>query len=131
MRRTLMPVVLFALAFIITAGDADAAQNDSTALVKRGERVWQKKECAVCHGINHSGGGPALEGITQRRSREWLYKWLNNSKEMARTDSTAKALVEVYHAVMPNRHLSRKDVDAVLAFIEHREVKLREEASGQ
>jgi mono/diheme cytochrome c family protein len=125
-----MPVVLFALAGTIAAGDA-GAQTDSTELIRRGQRVYEKKECARCHGIDVTGSGPTLGGVTQRRSREWLYGWLNKSKDMARQDSTAKALVEIYSYVMPNQRLSREDVDAVLAFIEHRAVKLREEAGMQ
>ena len=121
-----MPVVLFAIASIIVASDA-GAQTDSTALLRRGERVWKKKECAACHGIDATGGAPALGGITQRRNREWLYVWLNDSKKMALEDSTAKELATVYKYTMPKQGLSRKDADAVLAFIEYRAVKLREE----
>ena len=61
MRGTLLPIVLFALALILAAGDA-GAQTDPTELVQRGLKVWQKKECAVCHGIDHSGSGPPLGG---------------------------------------------------------------------
>jgi mono/diheme cytochrome c family protein len=127
MRRTLMPVVLLALASIIAVSEA-GAQTDSTALLRRGQRVWEKKECAACHGIDATGGAPALGGVTRRRSREWLYGWLNDSKKMAREDSTAKALVAVYGEwVMPKKGLSPKDVDAVLSFIEYRAAKIRVE----
>ena len=127
MRRSLMPVILFALGFIVAAGDA-GAQTDSTALLRHGQRVYEKKVCARCHGIDGSGSGPPLGGITQRRSREWLYGWLKDSKKMAREDSTAKALVAAFNDyVMPSQSLSQKDVDAVVAFIEYRAAKIREE----
>ena len=127
MRRTVMPVIFFTLASIIAAGDA-AAQADSTELLRRGQRVYEKKVCARCHGIDGSGSGPPLGGITQRRSREWLYGWLKDSFRMAREDSTARELVASFNNyVMPNQNLSPKDVDALLAFIEYRAVRIREE----
>src|SRR5262245_16187630 len=126
MRRTFMPVVFLVVAFILTAGDA-GAQTDSAEVLRKGEKVWKKRECAACHGLDAAGNAPWLGDVTKRRSKEWLYQWLNDSKKMALEDSTAKDIVATYKMVMPRQHLSPKEVDAVLAFIEHRVAKIREE----
>jgi mono/diheme cytochrome c family protein len=124
-----MPVVLFAVASVIAVADA-AAQADP-ALLRKGESVWKKRECAACHGLDAPGSAPFLGDVTQRRSREWLYRWLNDSKKMAEEDSTAKDIVATYKMVMPRQHLSPKEVDAVLAFIQYRAAKIREERGLQ
>ena len=47
-----------------------------------GKQLFEKN-CQVCHKIG--GGklvGPELLGITQLREREWLVKFIRNSKEL-------------------------------------------------
>jgi cytochrome c2 len=46
----------------------------------RGEASFNKRTCAFCHTINGKGGslGPDLTNVKERRSEEWLFKWLKN-----------------------------------------------------
>jgi cytochrome c2 len=46
----------------------------------RGEASFNKRTCAFCHTLNGRGGnvGPDLTNIKERRSDEWLLKWLKD-----------------------------------------------------
>ncbi len=46
----------------------------------RGKESFNKRFCSLCHSINGKGGdvGPDLTQVKQRRSDEWLFKWLKD-----------------------------------------------------
>jgi cytochrome c551/c552 len=100
---------------------ASPVQGQDSKAVKRGQRIWDRKGCGSCHGLYSTHGGPALEGVAQRRTREWLYRWLDDSESMVRTDSIGKEMVERWRLVMPSQGLSKKDTDALLAFLQSKE----------
>jgi cytochrome c2 len=112
-------------AFLFSAGVANAQAAD--AQVKRGQTLWQVRGCAGCHSIGKGAGSgiaPDLEGVTQRRSVEWLHAWLKDTAGMLATDSTAIQLMNQYKgAKMPNQKISEADADAIIAFIRSIEAK--------
>jgi len=111
-------------ALLFSAGTASAQGND--ALVKRGQTLWQNRGCAGCHAIGKKNIAPDLAGVTQRRSREWLVNWLKDTEGMLQSDSTAMAMLKEYKgAKMPNQKLSEQDTNAILAFIEATEAKMK------
>ena len=77
--------------------------------------------CSACHSIG--GGddklGPDLAGVTERRPRPWLLRWIKEPDRMrAQKDPTAMALAARYRGVpMPNLKLSDDDVADVVDFI--------------
>lgn len=76
--------------------------------------------CGACHTIG--GGqrvGPDLKGVTERRSREWLIKFITNSQAMiASGDPDANAVFEKYNkTVMPNAPYSQPQIEEIIAFI--------------
>ena len=65
--------------------------------------------------------GPALEGINQKYSEDWLIAWIKNSSEMiASGDPDAIAIYEEYNKspMTAFLHFSDEDVKDVLAYIE-------------
>lgn len=120
-------------AFVVlgTAGaallfSAGAANAQDAAQVKRGQTLWQNRGCAGCHAIGKRNIAPDLAGVTQRRSREWLVNWLKDTEGMLQTDSVAMALLKEYKgAKMPNQKLSEQDTDAIIAFIQATEAKMK------
>lgn len=50
----------------------------------RGETIFNKRSCSLCHSINGKGGevGPDLTHVNQRRSEEWLFKWLKDPESI-------------------------------------------------
>ncbi|NDH91378.1 MAG: cytochrome C, partial [Flavobacteriia bacterium] len=41
-----------------------------------------KANCASCHKLDKKLVGPALGGVTERRSEEWLLAWIRNNAEL-------------------------------------------------
>lgn len=77
--------------------------------------------CVACHTVG--GGalvGPDLAGVTERRPREWLLRWIREPDRMlAAGDPTAQQLFEEFHRVpMPNLGIDVAQAAALLAFLE-------------
>ncbi len=86
-----------------------------------GQEIFQKK-CAACHTVG--GGnlvGPDLKGITQKRERAWLSRWIREpDKMLAEGDAVAlKRLQEFNNVPMPNLALTETEVAAVIAFLDN------------
>ena len=52
-----------------------------TAAVSAGDALF-KNNCAQCHAVNDKVVGPALAGISKRRSISWLVPWVHNSSKV-------------------------------------------------
>jgi protein SCO1/2 len=126
-----LPVVVAAVGLLgICAARAGHAQESGFAvdpkLAKRGQSVWQNGGCGGCHAIGKKMAGPDLAGVYERRSREWLARWLKNTDEMLATDSAAQAMLAEYNNIrMPNLNLTDADADAVLHYIAQETEKQR------
>ncbi len=103
-----------------TAVDAtQVAEASSGADVAKGEELF-KSLCAACHKRYKKMTGPALFGVTERRSTEWLYSWIKNSAAMiASGDAEAVAIYEEYNKTAMNAfpQLSNTDIDNILAYV--------------
>jgi peptidyl-dipeptidase A len=87
-------------------------------LATRGKTVWSKNGCGGCHGIGKKMAGPDLANIAARRSREWLHRWMKNTKQMLESDSIGRALLAEWKGMrMPQFNLSDADIDALLHHI--------------
>jgi cytochrome c551/c552 len=87
-------------------------------LATRGKTVWSKNGCGGCHGIGKKMAGPDLANIAARRSREWLHRWMKNTKQMLESDSIGRALLAEWKGMrMPQFNLSDADIDALLHYI--------------
>jgi len=104
----------------LVCGSAVAHAQGAPADVKRGKSLFESKGCNGCHSIG--GGrraGPDLKGVTERRSREWLQKWIKDPDAMLASDSTAKQLLaEAKGIKMVNAHLSDADINALIDFLD-------------
>ncbi len=86
------------------------------ALVSEGETVFKAK-CTACHKISKKFVGPALKGITQRRSPEWIMNMTLNPEEMIQKDPIAmQLLVEANGAPMANQNLTEDEARALLEY---------------
>jgi protein SCO1/2 len=122
-----------ALAVFTLGVPAAAAAQGSFAmdanLAKRGQKVWQSSGCMICHTLGRGqGAGPDLAGVYERRSIEWLTRFLKNTEEMLESDPIAIALLEEYKNIkMPNVKLHDRDIQAVLHYIARETEELRGE----
>ena len=93
----------------IELGDIDEA------LVEKGKEIF-KANCTACHKMGKRFVGPALAGVTERRSPEWITNMILNPDGMVKEDPTAIALLEEYMSPMANQSLSEEDARAILEF---------------
>lgn len=80
--------------------------------------------CTQCHAVNEKVVGPALAGITKRRTTSWLVSWVHNSaKVIASGDDYAVKLFDANgKQQMPSfPQLSEKDIKDILAWVESQE----------
>ncbi|WP_017257037.1 cytochrome c3 family protein [Pedobacter arcticus] len=102
-----------------TAAPAGAAGGGPSGDATAGEALF-KSNCGACHAIDKRVLGPALAGINEKQSNEWLHKWIKNSSDLiASGDKDAVAIFEEYNKVaMPGfPQLSDTDVDDILTYI--------------
>ena len=89
------------------------------AAITEGDDLF-KNNCAQCHAVNDKVVGPALAGITKRRSISWLIPWVkNSSKVIASGDEYAVKLFNDYSKQqMPAfPQLSDKDVKNIVTWV--------------
>ena len=85
-----------------------------------GEQIFNTT-CFACHTIG--GGrliGPDLAGVHERRSQEWLEKFIKSSQSMINAgDSGAVALFEEYSSMlMPDTVASEEQIRQIIGYIE-------------
>ena len=90
-----------------------------TAAIANGDALF-KANCAQCHAINEKVVGPALAGITKRRSISWLVPWVQNSaKVIASGDEYGvKLFNENGKQQMPSFGLSKKEIEDIITWID-------------
>lgn len=91
----------------------------ATGSVADGEALFKAK-CTACHTIGGGNlAGPDLAGVTERRSHEWLTRWIATPDQvLAAGDPTAKQLFEQFHNIpMPNLGLDASQVASILAYL--------------
>lgn len=85
-----------------------------------GKGLFEQKGCLGCHGFG--GGdkptGPDLLGVTQRRGKEWLTKWIKDPAAMLKSDKDAQALLKKFNNVpMPTLGLSDKESSDIVDYL--------------
>ncbi len=109
--KTAVAVTIIAL---ITIGATRASgQSPAATLFEKG--------CYSCHNIG--GGdkqGPDLQGVSSRRSKEWLHRFIPSPSTLNRSGDPAAADLFRRFApvVMPDQALSAEEIDGLLAMID-------------
>ena len=96
------------------------AEVSQSRIPDKREYLFQSR-CGACHTIgNGDRVGPDLAGVTARRDRAWLSRYLAEPDRMrAEGDPIATALFAKYNNVpMPNLRLSGIEIAALLSYLE-------------
>jgi len=113
----------------MTMAPPDVHMSAESTSVERGATVYKNKGCAACHNIAKSGeeahrrpggkqSGPDLGGVTERRDRGWLRRWLKDPDAMLVSDPAAIAmLAQAKNLKMPNMKLSDSEIEAVINYL--------------
>ncbi|HEY9220071.1 MAG: cytochrome c [Lutibacter sp.] len=93
----------------ITLGEIDQKMADE------GKAVFLAK-CSACHKISKRVVGPALVGVTTRRSPEWIMNMILNPEKMVAENPIAKKLLAEYVAPMANQNLTEAEARLILEY---------------
>ena len=86
-------------------------------LAAKGEKTFSTI-CIACHMAEQRMIGPALKGVYERRSPEWVMNMILNPDGMLKDDPIAQALLKEYNnAIMLNQNLSEEDARAVAEYL--------------
>jgi cytochrome c551/c552 len=84
-----------------------------------GKTIFNNR-CAACHNVNKVLTGPALAGVDQRRSIEWIVKFVKSSQGLVKSgDKDAVALFQKFNRIpMPDHpDLTADHVKSIVEFI--------------
>ena len=96
---------------------ASATPTDPEAVA--GKQGFESK-CLACHSVGEGKKlGPDVYGVTKRRSKAWLARWLKEPEKMLQTDADAKAMLKEYNNIpMPNQSLTDTEIKQYLKYFE-------------
>ena len=87
--------------------------------VEEGKTIFTSR-CASCHNVNKILTGPALAGVHDRRSMDWIISFVKSSQTMVKSgDKDAVALFEQFNKIpMPDHSdLSDENIKSIVEFI--------------
>ena len=118
-------IVLFTL-LLISAFRLSAAPP-----LEEGKAIFTSR-CAGCHNINKVLTGPALAGVVQRRSIDWIVNFVHSSQTLIKTgDKDAIALYNKFNKIpMPDHaDLTPDKVKSIVEYIKSESKTTTEEAA--
>lgn len=96
----------------ITSVTLEAVNAD---LAGKGKTLFEAK-CSACHKVEERYVGPALKGVTTRRSAEWIMNMILNPAEMLEKDATAKELLAEYMTQMTFQNVTQDEARQLLEY---------------
>ena len=87
--------------------------------VEEGKTIFAAR-CAACHNINKILTGPALAGVAERRSMDWIVKFVTSSQTLVKSgDKDAVALFEKFNKIpMPDHSdLNEDKIKSIVDYI--------------
>jgi mono/diheme cytochrome c family protein len=85
---------------------------------EEGKTIFTSR-CAGCHNISKDLTGPALAGIDQRRSMDWIINFVHSPKKVIESgDKDAKAMLDKFKVQMPDHSdLSADNIKSIVEYI--------------
>ena len=109
--RYKIELIAFSLVFSFTAV--------ANPLPEAGKTIFSGR-CAACHSVNKQLTGPALAGVSDRRSIEWIVKFVQSSQTMVKSgDKDAVSLFAQFNRIpMPDHaDLTSDDIKNIVEYI--------------
>ncbi|MDY0780852.1 c-type cytochrome [Tenacibaculum sp. IB213877] len=119
-------LVIFLLSFSANSQDIDEARQ------KEGKKLF-KSLCASCHKLDKKLVGPALAGVEDRRSNDWLKSWIHDNAALrASGDKDAIAVYEEYNQsnMTAFPQLTEQNIDDILYYTTVGEIKKAGDVAG-
>ena len=109
----------------------------SVSVFAQGDPVNGKKlfnvNCAACHKLDKKSIGPALKGITEKRTNKWLQSWIKDNNALrASGDQDAVDLFKEYNSMpmMAYPQFSEQDINDILVYTDDKPVTKEETAAA-
>ena len=87
------------------------------ALAAQGEKLFTAKGCTACHKIGEKYVGPALGGVTERRTPTYVMNMMLNPTEMYEKHPVARELLAEFMTQMPNLGLTKDEARAIMEYL--------------
>src|SRR6056300_1480985 len=89
-----------ALAFAVTT---PILAEEAARSAEEGKKLYEANNCGSCHALDKKVVGPALRGVHERRSEEWIVQWVRNNKKFRESgDPDANKLYNDYGGAAMN-----------------------------
>lgn len=86
-------------------------------LANKGASSFNRK-CIACHMAGRKLIGPAMKGIYDRRSPEWVMNMILNPVEMLKKDPIAVALLKEYNNIMMlNQNITKDEARSISEYL--------------
>ncbi len=93
------------------------------AKVEIGKAIFEAK-CTTCHKMTADKFvGPGMQGITERRTPEWILNMITNPDEMVKKDPVAKKLLEEILSPMAFQDVTDDDARNILEYLRQNDKK--------
>ena len=97
--------------------NVEFADDIDQAMADRGKAKFETI-CVACHMVDKRMIGPAMKGVYERRSPEWVMNMILNPDGMLKEDPIAKALQREYNgAVMLQQNLTEEEARDVAEYL--------------
>jgi len=84
--------------------------------LKDSGKILYDNKCTACHKIDKRKIGPAMAGVTKRRTPEWIMNMILNPDQMVKENAQARQLLMEYSAPMANQSLNEEEARAILEY---------------
>jgi len=102
------------------SGPRAGEQPVDEAQVKTGEQLFKDKGCSACHAFGRRLSCPDLQGVTMRRTAQWMENQILHPEVMVKEDPISHQLMAVYALQMPNQGLTPEQARSVIEFLKHK-----------
>ena len=93
----------------------DISNEIDNNMAERGQEIF-KSMCSACHKIDQRVIGPALAGVTKKRTPEWIMNMIMNPNQMVKENAQARKLLAEYISPMANQNLTEEETRFVLEY---------------
>ena len=109
-------IIAFFIICLMFLGNIAKAEPDPPV---EGKSIFTAR-CAACHNVNKILTGPALAGVDERRSIDWIINFVHSSQTMVKKgDKDAVAVYEKFNKIpMPDHpDLTADNIKSIVAYI--------------
>ena len=85
-------------------------------MADKGEKLFNN-QCSTCHEIHDSNKGPALGGVLQERSPQWVMNMILNPKGMIENNAQVKAMKAEYEYTMVDLDLTKEEARQIVEYL--------------